>query len=626
MSDISWEGFLETDFVTMFDNIGGILKGAAAAAEEIEDEVIKDHDILKDDDSEDFAGDNADEVRAYVRRVVQGHLDDAEVVQAMMKLVNKAADDFTDKQKELQDLIDHADVEGLYPTGGTGEERFQFRESALERDSDDGNGSSIPLPLKNLGAIRSGLSFEFAVLMGEVRTLDDELRADFKALDDDVSDLPPSISEPDYTSKNQEYLQSELDDLLSEVEDGDASPADVNDWWKSMTDSDQEWLVQNQPEEVGSLDGVPTADRDTANRRYMDQWLTDFNRDYPNIDERIEYLEEQLQEMEDDGSAYSDATNFAGGLPTAPEYQPLANELGELKEMTERRDNVESLKDRIDGPAGTGQDFYLLGLDPANDGRAIVSVGNPDTADFRATYVPGTDSDLGNFDTSLDRSERMSRDASDVSEGETAVITWMDYDAPDGVVNAASKSYAEDAAPALSSYSAGLEATNESNGHTTMIGHSYGTTVVGHTAVEDSLDTDKIVGVASPGMDSKHASELGVGEENVFTTTAEGDAIRLTTDVYSEIGEAFGFEAPPDDSDGDKYRAKHGGVNPVHDGYGATEFASDPMDSDGNKIDPGFFTPVNSEGRAIHSGYWAEDNAARDNLAWIITNQPEKVA
>ncbi|MFD8492808.1 alpha/beta hydrolase [Amycolatopsis sp. NPDC059657] len=49
--------------------------------------------------------------------------------------------------------------------------------------------------------------------------------------------------------------------------------------------------------------------------------------------------------------------------------------------------------------------------------------------------------------------------------------------------------------------------------HNTTVGHSYGTTVIGHAARDEHLAVDDIVFVASPGVGVNHASELGLPAE-----------------------------------------------------------------------------------------------------------------
>jgi Alpha/beta hydrolase len=85
-----------------------------------------------------------------------------------------------------------------------------------------------------------------------------------------------------------------------------------------------------------------------------------------------------------------------------------------------------------------------VGLATSGDGKAIVASGNPDTAANVATFVPGTGSDLSQIGGDIDRSGKMLQAATKVGSPSTSVVTWIGYDAPNGLLDAASPSYADD--------------------------------------------------------------------------------------------------------------------------------------------------------------------------------------
>src|SRR5690606_15220088 len=110
------------------------------------------------------------------------------------------------------------------------------------------------------------------------------------------------------------------------------------------------------------------------------------------------------------------------------------------------------------------------------------------------------------------------RDALDLDpNADTAVIAWLGYDAPDELHNAVSKGYAENATDDLRSFQSGLAITHEDDSlHRTVVGHSYGSTVVGFTARGDGLPTENVIFVGSPGVGMDHATELnGVSPDHV---------------------------------------------------------------------------------------------------------------
>ena len=249
-----------------------------------------------------------------------------------------------------------------------------------------------------------------------------------------------------------------------------------------------------------------------------------------------------------------------------------------------------------DALAELGDTGLLLGIDPAEDGKAIIAIGNPDTADNVVTYVPGTGSDLSNIDGDMNRTQTMVNDANGLCPDErTAGILWLGYDSPGSVPEAGSPSYASDAVGDLSDFQGGLRVTHEGGtpSHNVILGHSYGTTVIGYAASRAGLDVDEIVLVASPGVGVNSADDLGIPADHVWATTASDDPIWLAADA----GAFATTVVPPPISFflGD----------PTDDDFGANVFASDGG--------PGLSNDA-------HSEYWDERNSSRDNIASIIVN------
>ncbi|WP_051325498.1 alpha/beta hydrolase [Glycomyces tenuis] len=362
---------------------------------------------------------------------------------------------------------------------------------------------------------------------------------------------------------------------LTEMLASGASPKEVNGWWDSLSGTAQDALVAGSPELVGSADGVPSDARDEANRRRLGTELQ-------NLDAEISHINEEIASAERSGRG-EDAEELRGRLDA----------------LTETRRDLAALEDRVDGPDRvTGQDHYLLGYDASRDGKAIIAIGNPDTADNTAVFVPGTGAELGRSGD-YDRAAAMAHDAHEAAPREdTAMVMWLGYDAPDHpVADAHSLSYAKDASGGLSSFMGGLEAANRDPAHatTTVVGYSYGSTVVGQSAKEHGLATDQIIAVASPGMNVDRAADLGIDPDDVWATTAPGDVIHVPAviDIPLPGGDSLGM-----------------GPSPVDDDFGARTFDSDAMS----------WNPLD-----IHTNYWNEGNAARDNMAFIVTGQTDRV-
>ncbi|WP_051393372.1 alpha/beta hydrolase [Glycomyces arizonensis] len=605
MSSLSWRTFYLTGY-TGLDDAAAVWDRYISEAADFEATLIDGIPVLKegaaDQARDDFDGETADLVRGQARHIAERFLDDLDAYASHIKvLLQEAKTDFETKRDELAGLFAEKSVY-LTAEGEPGEERFEVNESDLYNYL-TGSGTVEPMNEYEADAYEQrvreqavDLSDRFKTLMDSVRELDDQYAADFKALNDDPPPLPPYVGS-DFEAKTAEYLQEQHQDFLDKIESGDAIPEEVNDWWNSLAEGDQELFVHELPELVGPVDGIPTEDRDTANRILLDQEIADFS---PTLDEDIAVIEDRIAEIEGN---WSEIVANGDSIDRAEELEQLREELARLQGERVTYNELVDLQSAIAEESPTGQQYYLLGYDSAGDGKAIVSVGNPDTADNTVVYVPGTGGDLdGAGGNDLQRAETMAGDAAQVAgSGETAVMVWLDYDAPNNpIMNSPSLSYAEDASEPLASFMSGLDATNHDPEETTttVIGHSYGTTVIGQAASEYGLDTDQIVAVASPGMTVDHASELGIDPDDFYSTTAPGDLINAAAEATLILGS--------DPNDGG-LNIQGGGLD---SGFGGTSFDSDNMG----------WSPVD-----IHSNYWDDGNPARKNMAMIFTGNGDQV-
>lgn len=327
------------------------------------------------------------------------------------------------------------------------------------------------------------------------------------------------------------------------------SPSDNKAWWASLSDTAKVALLQGNPGIVGNLDGIPAADRDAANRAVLAREIT------------------RLQ-----------------GDP---------NEQSKLK-------GLETIRERLEHAEPGKPQAFLLGLDTGGDGKAIVSAGNPDKAENVATYVPGTGSELGKIGGDLGRSDKMWAVATTAGSPSTAVITWLGYDAPNGLTDAASEKYADGGKAALAGFQDGLRETHEGTpSHNTVMGHSYGTTVVGHAARDGGIDADELVFVASPGVGARDVSELhldGVDPDeigrHVHSTVAEHDMINMANFEINGYDLVLGQDPAAADFGGQVFTSA-----PGTDGFGGYS-------------------------QAAHSEYWEDNNPSLRNLGLIIAGRP----
>ncbi|WP_028810678.1 alpha/beta hydrolase [Streptomyces flavidovirens] len=242
------------------------------------------------------------------------------------------------------------------------------------------------------------------------------------------------------------------------------NPNDAAEWWQGLDPAQQREYATLYPDRIGATDGLPSDVRDDANRLHMEQERNALRR----------------------GDAYGVHGN------------------------DERRHNLEVLKAELDKRgAPQNKQLYLLNHDAGGDGRAVIAMGNPDTADNVAVQVPGTSTTMDSAGGQLNRISKLQDAAEDADPGaSTSAVYWLGYDAPEAPVgeaanvDVAGSGRAEDGAQDLRDFTHGLRASHEGErANLTVMGHSYGSTTVGVAASGgDGLDADSIAVVGSPGM------------------------------------------------------------------------------------------------------------------------------
>jgi hypothetical protein len=135
-----------------------------------------------------------------------------------------------------------------------------------------------------------------------------------------------------------------------------------------------------------------------------------------------------------------------------------------------------------------------------------------------------------------------------------------------------------------------------------VLGHSYGSLVVGEAAVRPGLAADGVIFVASPGVGVESAAQLHVPRGEVWSTTARDDLIRLAVSprqLWNDaataaalppvLGPAVALATPPEEL--------WFGHDPSDPAFGGRVFASQPD--------------------AGHMGYWDPGRPALDTIASI---------
>ncbi|MBM0126445.1 alpha/beta hydrolase [Pimelobacter simplex] len=291
-------------------------------------------------------------------------------------------------------------------------------------------------------------------------------------------------------------------DLARQLRRLRGDPVALAAWWRGLRRAEQEALTTEHPGLVGNTGGVPMADRDEANRGELARDL-----DY-------------YGERDDDAQL------------TGREERIL--------------DNARSVDDALDEHAGLTDDSgahltTLLAATPdlhSGDGGVAVGFGDPDTADHVSVNVPGLTTDTSSVGANLDKTLALHEAAVNEERGSVATVYWADYDAPSGnpldpldplgqadFDSVALSGKAEDGGERLSDFVDGVRGSDQGPpAHLTAIGHSYGSTAVGH-ALADGLPVDDAVLLGSPGVPAGTAGELTDAE--VWVGSKDHDPVSL---------------------------------------------------------------------------------------------------
>ncbi|MFI6866861.1 alpha/beta hydrolase [Nocardia sp. NPDC050406] len=373
-----------------------------------------------------------------------------------------------------------------------------------------------------------------------------------------------------------------LDPRVRAVLDGTAflpdDPFVMHELWESLAPADRDALFAYDPT-LGARDGIPAVSKDFYNRRHLD---------HLRVTARAEYAALQ--------AAHPDWAD-GSGLPDTPEQWRQARAWESARaEIATRLAGYDAVADRL---AGGGPTRFLYGID--DQGRGAVALGNPDSARDIATFVPGVAASLTTLGQGVDRSRAL-LDAADRAEesARTSVIAWYGYHAPPDLPAAVSSDRATDAAPALDRFQDGLRASHTGPpSHNTLVGHSYGSTVIG-VALSDggSVAADDVIFVGSPGVEADHVGELrleGVpvaeNRDHVFATADPADPIPIVGGLAH-------------------------GVSPTERVFGATVFES--ASGLGVPLPPPFSMLSNPR---AHSAYWDLDNPGLATQGEIIAGQ-----
>ncbi len=322
-----------------------------------------------------------------------------------------------------------------------------------------------------------------------------------------------------------------------------SDPKAVADWWNKLSQAEKDALIKAKPEELSKLKGLPADGLDGANRERVNQDKTRFNQQKNDLQQR---LADRARELGVDPNS-SDGQR---ALRNDPQGSQLMSQYDEAARRAKNADDASKALNEADiKTREIGKKAYVLTWSPdgpgAKEGAIAVSFGNPDTAKNLAVVVPGTTSKLDSFglDQAANLSEKMGPDG--------AAIQWLGYDAPEFLPGQVDDPTQAKEGGALLAQDVAEYRDRNPNAHVTVIGHSYGSTVVGYSAMDNGLKADDIAFVGSPGVGASNVDQLSAGRGHVYVGGTEHDPVIQATsgDWFTKDGSSTG---PYDSSFGGK--------------------------------------------------------------------------
>ncbi|ORW89126.1 hypothetical protein AWB92_21655 [Mycobacterium sp. IEC1808] len=414
---------------------------------------------------------------------------------------------------------------------------------SLEKDSRLASDDRLALDAL-IGALEQQAVDDTAAALGELRSRRDGysqfLRRSLSALRSDGYD-PAVLHTVDAPANLEELL---------EIPPSGTSAEEVNRWWKTLNGEQQGRLIAEHPSELGNLNGIPVAVRSRVNEAVMNDDLR-----------RVEEL------------AKSRGVGVNDVLAQPVEYGLTGVAIG-------RYANAFRTQSGLKAPDGVA-DVFLLKYQPeafGGEGSAAIAVGNPDTAVNTAVLVKGAATSVREGTLAEVEGMRLYRESARADWGNpTAVVTWIGYDAPNNWFDPGLREVemARQGARVLAADVNALAVTHEgAPTHMTVIGHSYGSTLVADAAAAFGMHANDVVLIGSPGTDlAQSASDFHLPQGgHLYVGAASGDAVTwLPAHVTGPglIGVNFGGL----------------GNDPAVDGYGSTRFKAEVA---GNSINPAF--------------------------------------
>jgi hypothetical protein len=386
---------------------------------------------------------------------------------------------------------------------------------------------------------------------------------------------PGSPRAPVAQVRAQQLLQ-----VLAPAEDlPGARTGTMAEFWRTLTPEEKAAYIGDDLLEWSRKSWVSAHDRDAMNRILLEEKIAELKRYRNSWAGRAEVGLKNVETVGRLGWApWTVRSEFDREAAIDRKIRSAEALWKQLTEVAKPKDNLLSR-----------EDVYLLDfdIDFANgDGKAVVALGDPGTAEHVGVVVPGINNALGTIDGTLRQAAILRSAAGEIDPkilSRTATIAWMGYDNPNGVEDAANRAEAQQGSPWLKSFVNGLRAghtTSPKTPHITVFGHSYGSVVAGMAAF-DGMKADDVVVYGSPGIGRSGVTAEDF-KQRIWAAKTKGDIIWLAKIIPLM------------------------GSNPTSENFGARK------------------VPVGPDQKG-HSGYVERRSLAADNFARILLGRFEEV-
>ena len=364
----------------------------------------------------------------------------------------------------------------------------------------------------------------------------------------------------------------------------DGTPEEVNAWWDGLTREQQLAIISASPGSIGNLDGIPAWARSGANETSMTRDLAAW------------------ELLEENGTLTADERTW-------------------LESARSAKDALDEARNRPDPVTGDPVVSQLYLYDPAafdGDGRVAISVGDLDTADNVSVSVPGLTTDMNSISGNVTNVGDLYDATRSMHPDQTmAGLAWIGYDAPSGLDSGrvGFEGSATDGGNRLADTLDGIRASQDERSHLTVIGHSYGSTTMGHALSDHDVDVDEAIAIGSPGLgaNAENAGDLDVPDGHFFVGRNSDDPVADLGDKgWVNKGTAFGAGL---------------GNDPAEDDFGGRRFEAEDVGRGGPPdgwvdLTPGVPDTLiweHSNSLDMHTSYYDPNTESLWNMSQIVT-------